>query len=218
MTTMPNWCYTNIIIDGPKKEVENLNKLLLKWTSTESDIKNDFGKNWLGNIVRKAGLDWEKVPCRGEIDLNKIDGIKRTYQNAELTFGTLTAWKPMHEMWHLILNKYAPHCNYTYLTEEWNDDLWETNDFNKKYFDAKIAIDCIDSPKEIKNYLGFTTEDIYYLSEEDFIKWGKEHFHDLQITYNETLKKLRKYIENYEEKSKEYSWVNIHEIEYAKTW
>lgn len=214
---MPNWCWTNVIIDGPKKEIKHLNNLLFKWTST-CNIENGFGNTWLGNIAEKAGLNWEQVSCRGSIYFLEEQNIRKLANgNWALVFDVETAWGPLHEIWHYILDKYASHCNYTYLAEEWDEDLWETNDFNKKYFVDKVAFDCTEPPKEITNYLGFN-DDTYFFDKESLEKWGKKLFHTTQITYDEILKKVYEYIEKYEEKNKKSSGVCIHEIKYIEAW
>lgn len=66
---MPNWCDTQMTIEGPKDQVENIRKLILKWTS-KNYTKNDFGHGWLGNVVLGAGFSYggeNGLSCRGSI-------------------------------------------------------------------------------------------------------------------------------------------------------
>lgn len=116
---MPNWCSNIIVIEeGNKPEIEKLGALIQKWTS-QSYVKNGFGDNWLGNIVYGAGFkrsDEDKesgFKCRGSItdmDLNEEDGI--------LCITTETAWGPMNEMWHAIIEKFAPNSFFQCCSEE----------------------------------------------------------------------------------------------------
>ena len=63
---MPNWCNTSMTIEGPKAEIESIHRKIMEWTS-RNYVKNDFGKNWLGNIVVGAGFSYKLLACRGLI-------------------------------------------------------------------------------------------------------------------------------------------------------
>lgn len=78
-------------ISGPKEEIFRLRDLLVKWLSTESDIKNDFGEKWLGNIARKAGLDYGKVPCRSTIEDFSVEIYETKDGNKAIFFSNWTA-------------------------------------------------------------------------------------------------------------------------------
>lgn len=60
----------------------------------------------------------------------------------------------MHEMWHYILNTYAPNCEYVYNAEEWGPDLWETNDIDgTRLHIGNYCIDYMGGDKTLRNKL-----------------------------------------------------------------
>lgn len=107
---MPNWCYSNITIQSDdKQKLEELYNLILKWTD-HSLTENDFGANWLGNIVEGSGVATYRegnfydannklVRCRGTLDY--VD-----FYTQNIMLGTETAWAPATKMWQLICDKY----------------------------------------------------------------------------------------------------------------
>lgn len=123
---MPNWCYTGINIKcSSEEEAEYLYKKIQKWTSVNYCC-NDFGLNWLGNIVGNSGVGKIKdgrssVDCRGELiylDLN----------DNEVIVETETAWKPMLQMWKRICDKYLVEgYGIEYSAEEPGLGLYVTN-------------------------------------------------------------------------------------------
>ena len=111
---MPYWCANNIYIVGENEtELENLYLKIQEWTR-RSYRENGFGDKWLGNIVIGAGFSEETYECRGSITgdfwLNREDGV--------LEVQTETAWKPMNEMWHAVIEKYAPSCHFHAMSVE----------------------------------------------------------------------------------------------------
>ena len=142
---MPNWCYNQEIIIGPKNEIKDLYTKLNVWAS-ENYVKNGFGASWLGNIVYGAGFkrqdeDMETgLACRGsivddfdlEIDENNNTGIIR--------FASQTAWGAMPEMWFKIVEKFAPHCKYFFCSEEPGMMEYYTNDTENEYFTDEYRI------------------------------------------------------------------------------
>ena len=69
---MPNWCYNQEVIAGPKEQVKPLYDNLVKWIHDDV-TPNSFNNGWLGNIVWHAGLEEDintatwKHHCRGEL-------------------------------------------------------------------------------------------------------------------------------------------------------
>ncbi len=123
---MPNWCFTTIQIQHKDQTVlEKLDSLLDEWTS-RNYCENDFGLNWLGNIVGNSGIDnMDKgdftLSCRGRI-------YDRMLCPNELQFHTETAWRPMLEMWVVLCEKYAPGADIIYTAEESGNGIYLTND------------------------------------------------------------------------------------------
>ena len=64
---MPNWCTTHYIAAGEESELRSLADTL----NTMPNLKNGFGRFWMGNLLAAFGLDWEAImrkSCRGTFD------------------------------------------------------------------------------------------------------------------------------------------------------
>lgn len=148
---MPNWCTTRITINNDnQEELSKFNKLLDKWMETNY-MENDFGLDWLGNIVGNSGIG--TVDTGKETDLSCRGYItdKDLYEN-QLTINTETAWQPMLKMWDKLLEKYLPEAELIYEAEECGCELYCTNDpvmRNKYYIDCWGINDiCLNSDCE----------------------------------------------------------------------
>ena len=138
---MPNWCSTDMIIEGPKREVEAFHKNVLKWTS-KNYVENDFGKNWLGNIVVGAGFSYKLLACRGAITYMDEEITARQDEPGIYYFQVQyeSAWTDINGTWETILEKYAPNCEIYYVAEELGNEYFVTNDRDKKYYDEEIIV------------------------------------------------------------------------------
>ena len=135
---MPNWCYTNITIyHSDEEKVKALYDKIKEWTSKDF-VKNDFGNEWLGNVVGNSGiadpLKAEAPKCRGTL-------LEIILDNNRISMNTETAWSPHVKMWQMICDKYLPGAEIYYTAEEtgcclywsnepevigkYNVDLWE---------------------------------------------------------------------------------------------
>lgn len=138
---MPNWCNTSMTIEGPKAEIENIHQKIMEWTS-KNYVENDFGVNWLGNVVVGAGFSYETLACRGlitsmdeEITANlKKPGIYYFEVQYE------SAWTDINGTWEMILEKFAPNCEIYYVAEELGCEYFATNDRDKEYYDEDIIV------------------------------------------------------------------------------
>ena len=102
---MPNWCINYININSKNKEgLKKLYNKIEEWTSKDYK-KNDFGHNWLGNIIGFSKIDSMKdgefinVRCRGRLDYMELT-------TDSLVITTETAWSPQIKMWKMIIDKY----------------------------------------------------------------------------------------------------------------
>lgn len=148
---MPNWCYTNYVVEGPEEQVCRLNELLNSLAAMPAPglVENGFGSNWLGNIVAALGVDPFKTPgvfrCRGEFLYVEMgsDGLLR--------FDTFTAWVEADDTRHLIEEKF-PGVKLWYISEELGCEYWATNDIDGRYFSEKyycnfnVDGDCVEDP------------------------------------------------------------------------
>ncbi len=147
---MPNWCYTNYVIEGREEEVAALHKIIQDLEAREESLlPNGFGKLWLGNLVHTLGGDWKKIYCRGQIlDYSLESGILRL--NVE------SAWGEMEETRHFIQSKY-PGLKIIYQAEESGMCIFETNDKDGTYFPHRWILDFTDESRNLYFYEYFET-------------------------------------------------------------
>ncbi len=120
---MPNWCGTTITFTGKYDEIKKIHDFINdKNANDEVGIENGFGSFWLGNYLARAGLDYNKYNCRGEI--TSIAEI----QDNRFSITTDTAWVPMVFMWVKVIEKIAPGVKITYAAEESGCGVYLTND------------------------------------------------------------------------------------------
>lgn len=138
---MPNWCNTSMTIEGPKTEIKNIHQKIMEWTS-RNYIENDFGKNWLGNIVVGAGFSYKLLACRGLISFMDEEITARQDEPGIYYFQVQyeSAWTDINGTWEIILEKYAPNCEIYYVAEELGNEYFVTNDRDKKYYDDEIIV------------------------------------------------------------------------------
>lgn len=131
---MPNWCYTNIVIEGDKKDVETLNDAMEKLENMNQPFEpNGFGKTWLGNLVVYFGGDWNKIRCRGE-------WMDRDFDNGCLSFNADHAWAPPIETLEFLKEKFPSFKIYWQSEEPGMCEYW-TNDANHVYFHDKFYLE-----------------------------------------------------------------------------
>lgn len=138
---MPNWCNTSMTIEGPKAEIESIHRKIMEWTS-RNYVKNDFGKNWLGNIVVGAGFSYKLLACRGLISFMDEEITARQDEPGIYYFQVQyeSAWTDINGTWETILEKYAPNCEIYYVAEELGCEYFVTNDRDKRYYDEEIIV------------------------------------------------------------------------------
>ena len=154
---MSNWCMTTIkIYNENKVKLEELEKSLNKWTS-KNYMDNDFGKNWLGNIVIGAGLGIvsqdkkeliTNLDCYGSLCYMELD------ENC-LWIETETAWKPMFQLWLKLLEKYLPDGEIIYYAKEIGNAIYCSNDTQYKDLYC-VQFEDIDN---ISKIIGYDIED-----------------------------------------------------------
>lgn len=138
---MPNWCNTSMTIEGPKAEIENIHQKIMEWTS-RNYVKNDFGKNWLGNIVVGAGFSYKLLACRGAITYMDEEITARQDEPGIYYFQVQyeSAWTDINGTWETILEKFAPNYEIYYVAEELGNEYFVTNDRDKRYYDEEIIV------------------------------------------------------------------------------
>ena len=153
---MPNWCYTDYVIEGDKKELQTLYETLQRLdTKTELKTTSGFGGRWLGNLVTELGGDWEKIYCRGSIDWYDME-------DDQLKILTETAWGPMTEVFDFITEKF-PSLTYYYQAEEPGCELYWSNDTEGLHFYKYVVRLCKDGYDECE-YFETQEEAFEYIS------------------------------------------------------
>lgn len=124
---MPNWCVTNHVIEGDKKELDALYETMKKLQEMEQPlVENGFGPKWLGCLVKALGKNPEEVECRGY-----WTELERTDDTLRMEFET--AWTPCYEVTALMKAVY-PSIRIFYKAEEPNCEVYLKNDADGKYF------------------------------------------------------------------------------------
>lgn len=138
---MPNWCNTSMTIEGPKAEIESIHRKIKEWTS-RNYVENDFGKNWLGNIVVGAGFSYKLLACRGLISFMDEEITARQDEPGVYYFQVQyeSAWTDINGTWETILERHAPNCEIYYVAEELGNEYFVTNDRDKRYYDEEIIV------------------------------------------------------------------------------
>lgn len=138
---MPNWCNTSMTIEGPKAEIESIHRKIKEWTS-RNYVENDFGKNWLGNIVVGAGFSYKLLACRGLISFMDEEITARQDEPGIYYFQVQyeSAWTDINGTWETILERHAPNCEIYYVAEELGNEYFVTNDRDKRYYDEEIIV------------------------------------------------------------------------------
>jgi len=134
---MPNYCDNRIgfICDEANTgELEKLYAVLKKICTTHYYCKEGFGNAWLGRVALKHELDFERIPCTGEIyDIWDLD-VGATH----FIIRTETYWRVTRELWDAVLKQYIG-IRYVYISEETSGGEYFNSDvegicFPEKYF------------------------------------------------------------------------------------
>lgn len=131
---MPNWCFTSFVVRGDKKQRRDLyDKMKSLEDREESLVPNDFGKEWLGNLVTILGGYWENVRCRGSwSDLQNNGDIIR--------FDIESAWSYPEEMIAFLKQSY-PGLEFLFSSEESGMGIYVTNDAKGEYFPDRFILE-----------------------------------------------------------------------------
>jgi len=213
---MPNWCSTQIIFHGRKDEIKGLHKKINEWTR-ESSCETDFGRYWLGNILRGAGLgdriDVEDgLRCRGAIE---YVGDVTVFSDTDATFDivTETAWGPMMKMWMEVIEAcYYKSVGFSYMAEEPGCELYEVYDPYGDFDDAYYVDMYLAGDDELDDNLRKLESERYFTSEEQLMNVLKELLGKLDDE-DETIESLINQVENYPFEDED-SYVRVYAYNY----
>lgn len=139
---MANWCLTAYAFYGPKKEIKRLHSRLNDvckndYSRTKYSSPNDFGPCWLGNVLAKHHILFSKTACRGSLYYVSDVAYDSEHDFWTLIVETSTAWRPMPDMWDMILKKSYPSVKYVYEAEEPSNLLFLNTDTEGLFFPDK---------------------------------------------------------------------------------
>ena len=143
---MPNWCKTEYCLRGPEKDLKEIEKILNVMENSEPNLKNGFGRMWLGEFVWWLGESWENIPCRGEIiSFDRND-------HGDLRIQQETAWREQIAIRKLIEKKY-PDVKVFVFEEEGDMGIYRTNDVNLECYKMEYKLEsCSDGDYSTEYY------------------------------------------------------------------
>ncbi|WP_315361797.1 hypothetical protein [Prevotella histicola] len=176
---MANWASTSYCIEGSKKDLKRLYKLIDGFmTGKEKPFWEDSAENWLGNVIKALGATEEQMKnnyLRGFIETYELDGDVLRIA-AEEAWGTTD--------FRHILKKLMPELTIYYIVEEPGFEVYATNDADGKYFTERFNVDaCVDGhdyweyfqeEKETMDYVASLLKKDN-ITEADITQWNMEH-------------------------------------------
>lgn len=193
---MANWASTSYCIEGSKKDLKRLYKLIDGFmTGKEKPFWEDSAENWLGNVIKALGATEEQMKnnyLRGFIETYELDGDVLRIA-AEEAWGTTD--------FRHILKKLMPELTIYYIVEEPGFEVYATNDADGKYFTERFNVDaCVDGhdyweyfqeEKETMDYVASLLKKDN-ITEADITQWNMEyeeegdfiHVHEFEIVEN----------------------------------
>ena len=176
---MANWASTSYCIEGSKKDLKRLYKLIDGFmTGKEKPFWEDSAENWLGNVIKALGATEEQMKnnyLRGFIETYELDGDVLRIA-AEEAWGTTD--------FRHILKKLMPELTIYYIVEEPGFEVYATNDADRKYFTERFNVDaCVDGhdyweyfqeEKETMDYVASLLKKDN-ITEADITQWNMEH-------------------------------------------
>lgn len=119
---MGNICTTTIDIYG--KDAKKFSDKVDEWIANGYDGgPGTYGKPWLGNICKGAGIDINSVKCRGEIYYREF-----VEDDNHLIIEQATDWCPMLKLWDKAIKSLGYDLEIIYSAEESGSEIYWTND------------------------------------------------------------------------------------------
>ncbi len=185
---MANTCFNSIKIEGPEKDLTILR-----------DHINAICKNRHNNIYRdlyllllRLGISKKKAQDAEVRDDFTFEGA--TLENGILSLNTESAWNFQLSGWELV-KKALPSIKIWYLSEELCNDIFITNDHDRRLFTTKWFLDSEDVEPE------------YFDDDDSLIKY----VHDNCDSSVNTMEDLRRFLDDAESEGRFFS---LHEISY----
>lgn len=172
-------CNTSITINyQDDSKLKELERIIEDSISKEKNNENDFGPNWLGNVV--INLNLGTVNQNLETDL-KCRGVITYIERLEsqLLIDTETLWDPMMKMWVKFLDKYLPDAELLFNAADISTSLYETND---PYYKDKYTIKTFTGP-----YVKYNAHEV---DEDQAVKFLQKILNSDKTNIDELLKDI----------------------------
>lgn len=150
-------CQNSEVIIGPVREVCTLYLRIYRWLTLYTT--NERFKDILDAVRQGAGLKDEYDGCnRGYFvetpDLRKCGDGSQCF----MVFVTETAWDPVPDLWRDIIKRWAPNCQYYYLSVCVDCNCFVKYDptgeyFPEEYYVSGFVDDASCLPKDFKDVL-----------------------------------------------------------------
>lgn len=156
---MPNWAFTNYVIEGPAKTLQKIYEAIL-----HPDVQDNSDESWEGNVLRALGISWldrsqdreNGKYMRGFICAPQ----ERTPEDTCLIFDAQEAWGVTD--FDVVLQENIPGIKVYWSSEEGNMGIYMTNDKEGKHFPERFYVDtCINNNYQAE----------YFKTEEGMWKW-----------------------------------------------
>lgn len=142
---MPNWCESVYVIEGPKEDLDALDKIMTSLKQMEKPlVESGFGVWWCGCIVAILGGNTQEIYCRGEV-------IDYSYEAGVIKMQIESAWSELREF-RLFLLKKLPKLKFYYQSEEPGMCVFTTNDKDGRYFPERWLLDWNDEKANLYIY------------------------------------------------------------------
>ena len=133
---MSNLVFMSVCFKGDQRQLKSLyGKMKRLQERKEPLVKNDYyhSKQWLGNLVKRLGANYNSVYCRGTWDCLKMN-------EKTLYFTTETASQPPFRLLKLIASVY-PSLSFYFEAEGDDWDCLLTNDVEGIFFPYHYLVD-----------------------------------------------------------------------------
>ena len=188
---MPNWCLTDYVIEGPKKDLETIDKAIRDVLNGDAEIQSKSSQDWEGNVLHALHIPTDVDGMAGELRGFFYDYPHWDGENGDrLRFSAQEAWSRTRfaEALKIRFKDIRIYWN----AEEPGCDYYVTNDAEGVYFGGFLvytpdASEYFDTEKEVYEYLG-RLYDCH--NEEDVERYNEEHtewisIHEFEIDTEE---------------------------------
>lgn len=173
---MPNWCLTDYVIEGPKKDLEAIDKAFCDVLNGKAEIQSKSSPDWEGNVLHALRIPTDVDGMAGELRGFIYDPPSWDGENGDrLRFSAQEAWSRTRfaEALKIRFKDIRIYWN----AEEPGCDYYVTNDAEGIYFGGFVvhepdATEYFDTIEEVYEYLGR----LYGVHcEEDVVRYNDEN-------------------------------------------